>query len=281
MIFREEIRPDAMVAYTGVGFWRCRPTLVRQCETPQAVGRQPIQIPTLFPYTNLTPTRGVRRHEHFMENVFFEPWVGENYEIGGIFGKRILVLGESHYCGGCKNCGDSTNRGECAKFTTEKCIKPYLNGEAGRWGTTFKKFEQTLVEGEIDDNLRKAIWNSVIFYNYLQVSMTQPRQGGLWDDYRRSDDAFFEVLEKYRPQLIIAWGVSRLYYNMPGGDKWKDGEEKIIDNYSIRNGYYILRDNTEVRVIWIYHPSAGFSSEWWRQVVISEINSFNSQIFKS
>ena len=247
MIFREEIRPDAMVAYTGVGFWRCRPTIDGQCEKPQAVGRQPIQIPTLFPYTNLTPTRGVRRHEHFMENVFFEPWVGENYEIGGIFGKRILVLGESHYCGGCKNCGDSTNRGECAKFTTEKCIKPYLNGEAGRWGTTFKKFEQTLVEG----------------------------------DYRRSDDAFFEVLEKYRPQLIIAWGVSRLYYNMPGGDKWKDGEEKIIDNYSIRNGYYILRDNTEVRVIWIYHPSAGFSSEWWRQVVISEINSFNSQIFKS
>lgn len=63
MIFREEIRPDAMVAYTGVGFWRCRPTIDGQCEKPQAVGRQPIQIPTLFPYTNLTPTRGVRRHE--------------------------------------------------------------------------------------------------------------------------------------------------------------------------------------------------------------------------
>lgn len=57
-----------MVAYTGVGFWRCRPTIDGQCETPQAVGRQPIQIPALFPYTNLTPTRGVQRHNNTMTN---------------------------------------------------------------------------------------------------------------------------------------------------------------------------------------------------------------------
>lgn len=212
-----------------------------------------------------------------MEHVFFEPWVGENYATGGIFGKRILVLGESHYCGGCDNCGDIYNRGECARFTTEKCVKPYLNGKAERWRATFKKFEQTLVEGEIDDELRKDIWNSVIFYNYLQVSKNQPRENCLWDEYRRSDDAFFEVLEKYHPQLIIAWGVSRMYYNMPGGEKWEAGEEKIVGDYSVRNGYYILPDETKVRIIWIYHPSTGFSPDWWREVVLSEIKSLNQK----
>lgn len=33
-----------------------------------------------------------------MDSPYFEPWVGENYENGGTFGKKILVLGNSHYC---------------------------------------------------------------------------------------------------------------------------------------------------------------------------------------
>ena len=36
-----------------------------------------------------------------MKNVFFKPWVGENYYSKGFNGKRILVLGESCYCGVC------------------------------------------------------------------------------------------------------------------------------------------------------------------------------------
>lgn len=39
-----------------------------------------------------------------MNRPCFEPWVGENYESGGIFCKKILVLGDSHYCSGSKNC---------------------------------------------------------------------------------------------------------------------------------------------------------------------------------
>lgn len=209
-----------------------------------------------------------------MENVFFKPWVGKDYDSGGIFGKKILVLGESHYCGGCNNCGNIANSGDCSQFTTEKCIKPYLNGESGRWGATFKKFEQTMVTGDIDNNLRKSIWNSIIFYNYLQVSMHTAREGGIWEDYRQSDRGFFEVLEKYRPELIIAWGVSRLYYNMPGGDRWIAGEDKVVENYSVRNDYYKLSDGSKVRIIWIYHPSTSFTSEWWRKVVLPEIDQF-------
>ena len=40
-------------------------------------------------------------------NVFFQPFVGKDYTTGGIFGKRIMVLGESHYCDeGCTDCGN-------------------------------------------------------------------------------------------------------------------------------------------------------------------------------
>ena len=32
------------------------------------------------------------------DNIFFQPFVGKDYANGGIFGKRIMILGESHYC---------------------------------------------------------------------------------------------------------------------------------------------------------------------------------------
>ena len=41
-----------------------------------------------------------------MDRPYFEPQVGSNYRNGGIFGKRILVLGDIHYCNGSKNCAD-------------------------------------------------------------------------------------------------------------------------------------------------------------------------------
>jgi len=31
-------------------------------------------------------------------NIFFQPFVGKDYANGGIFGKRIMILGESYYC---------------------------------------------------------------------------------------------------------------------------------------------------------------------------------------
>lgn len=39
-----------------------------------------------------------------MDRPYFEPWIGENYENGGILGKKNFVLGDSHYCSGSKNC---------------------------------------------------------------------------------------------------------------------------------------------------------------------------------
>jgi len=42
-----------------------------------------------------------------MSNIFFESFVGSAYSTGGIFGKRVMILGESHYCKeGCTDRGN-------------------------------------------------------------------------------------------------------------------------------------------------------------------------------
>ena len=71
-------------------------------------------------------------------NVFFQPFVGKDYTTGGIFGKRIMVLGESHYCDeGCTDCGNVANHRECRTFTSDggqppvDCTIPPMAEEAG------------------------------------------------------------------------------------------------------------------------------------------------------
>ena len=88
-----------------------------------------------------------------MENVFFLPFVGRDYLSGGIFGRRVMVLGESHYCGErCANCGVPGKAGDCAAFTSG-VIERYLDPKAERepWMNTYLKFERSL---KLDDDMK-------------------------------------------------------------------------------------------------------------------------------
>ena len=78
-----------------------------------------------------------------MDRPYFEPQVGSNYRNGGIFGKRILVLGDIHYCNGSKNCACLEVSGglSCNSGFTKEVISEYLEEYYGNQGcpTTMKK----------------------------------------------------------------------------------------------------------------------------------------------
>ena len=172
-----------------------------------------------------------------MNPVFFEPWVGGEYYSGGMFGKRIMVLGESHYCGsGCPDCGVGDR---CRGFTS-KVIKDYLDPNVKReeWMNTFKKFERSLVNRSTSPQESVRIWNSVMFYNFLQVAMGGPRQAGTDEQYRNAAGAFFSVLDRYEPELMIVWG-DQLWQRLPW-ERWTEGESLMVDGYGVNNGYYRL-----------------------------------------
>lgn len=193
-----------------------------------------------------------------MKHVFFKPWVGKEYAAGGIFGKRILVLGESHY-------GD----GEPSPDTTLQVFGEYLDcpETVPSYLQSFQRFERSLVGHDTDCADRQQIWNSVVFYNYLQTPMSGPRQGGRKSDYADSAEAFFEVLETYRPEYIIAWGY-RLWDHIPTR-QWEWGEERMLEGVPVRTGCYLLADGTRIKTIPVKHPSAGYSWEEWHNVLQS------------
>ena len=202
-----------------------------------------------------------------MEDVKFLPWEGENYQKGGFNGKKILVIGESFYY----------PEEEAVATLTTNIVEDYLairKGEYrknnGGWTNTYLKFERSLKGKETNPEESRKIWNSIAFYNYLQVPMSGARESGSPIDYKNAEKAFFEVLKKLQPDLIIVWGVGKLFNNLPE-DRWRWGETLEFDGWPVKNGYYQLKNGNDVRCIAVYHPSVGYSWDWWHKVIKSQL----------
>ena len=181
------------------------------------------------------------------DGVFFRPFVGASYAGGGLFGKRIMVLGESHYCDeGCADCGSCLRHRECMEFTSG-VVEQYLDRgvERQRWMQTLLKFERSLVGCETDQAQSQRIWQSVVFYNYLQVAMGGPREAGTAAQYRQAGEVLFDVMEKYQPECLIVWG-NRLWDKLPG-ERWTDGEDIVVDGCRTATGAYSLASGRTVR----------------------------------
>lgn len=203
-----------------------------------------------------------------MNDIFFTPYKGKDYESGGIFGKRIMILGESHYCDeGCMDCGIARLHPECADFT-KKVVADYLNENAprGGWKNTFLKFERSLVGHVTDWPERRRIWQSVMFYNYLQVSMGGPQQAGTQQQYEEAGKAFYKVIDKYRPEYIITWG-RRLLGKLPDDDRWHAIGGIVAGEYGGGFGSYSLSGSGRSLILWVNHPSSGYSWEGWLGVI--------------
>ncbi len=183
-----------------------------------------------------------------MGNIYFEPWIGDDYWDGGIFGTKILVIGNSHYCKSrddCSNCGidgGCFEYEECSNFTSS-VVNDYLNRSYWqRWMGTFQKFERALYGNYTDEDDSRRIWNSIAFYNYLQTAVPEWNDSGYDEDYNNSEDSFWEVLEELRPDYIIMWG----------GRVWDMSPSYNGDDC------YELEDGTSIPLLGIHHPSWRF-----------------------
>lgn len=197
-----------------------------------------------------------KNQEKTMYELNFLPFVGKSYNNKNMFGNtKIMVLGESHY--------GTVPSASITRDVLNSYLDPSMEREG--WMNTFVKFERSLVDKETSREDSKIIWDSLLFYNYVQVLMTGPREAATMQQYRDSEEAFFQVMEEYQPDVLIVWG-KRLWSKLPYTD-WEDGEEIRVDNYPVDNGYYTLKNGHKVRVFCVYHPSAGYDWSWWHKVI--------------
>ena len=193
-----------------------------------------------------------------MNKIFFNPHVGKNYETNKFNDIKLFILGESHYCGdACEICGLKSNN-DCSNFTTD-VLNRYFNYKKGKtghedWMKTFTRFTNILLGGQVANKTNLEFWDSVIFYNYVQSSTKGPRTPPTAQQFIDSEEAFFLVLKKYHPDLILVWG-KRLWQNLSGNGRW--GEEKILDN-KFGNLYYYRVGEIEIPAYFVFHPSTSY-----------------------
>lgn len=203
--------------------------------------------------------------------VKFKPWVGENYETGIHQGKKLMILGESHYC--------ANPETEATEDITIKVIEDLLDpfSEHEGYKNTYTKFAKAVVgEKQFSDETKKDFWQHVIFYNYVQTAISGARIAPTTEQFRNSEQAFFEVISQYQPDLIIVWG-KRLYNNLPQqGTQLPDlqisqgiyaGESSEVWSYTI--------EGKTIALLPITHPSASmFELQYHKDLIYQFIEKY-------
>ena len=219
----------------------------------------------------------------FSEEVYFAPWIGKEYEKANFFGRKVLVLGNSHYCRNedLKICGEAYKKcaecGHCIKQRYSECcystidvVGYYITNIESKTPWTALKVVSALDDDSLmRDDCYKSVRDSIAFYNYVQESLADGSSVPSRNQCRQSEAAFFEILEVLRPELVISLGTSHMFATDMPNDTYENGNPVSIDGNRIKHGYYFLKDGTRIHTVWIRHPSArcAYDYLYWNRAI--------------
>ena len=185
-----------------------------------------------------------------MTNNFRPIWVGENYENGGIFDKRIFIIAESTY----NEEGKDTSQYNL--WMAEDHISIYKNNESiKKWLQYRERLVKAILNKQILSlNDVKQFWRSVAFFIFLEDTLSKsgvrPTEKQ-WKNHR----PIAEVLEKFEPDLIVLTGCELF-------DRWITNKPIPITEYEKVSGArreqtykYVLNSGKFIKIYGMRHPS--------------------------
>lgn len=193
-----------------------------------------------------------------MTELRFQPWVGRNYGRRSRWKQSVLILGESHY-------DESYAQGD---RLTEFVVRGHVE-RRGKQYAFWTKIGRTFVGPSYGDPpSRRAFWDSVAFYNYVQGFVgTAARQRPTPQHFRSSWTPFQSVLAELQPDVVVALGFGLwaamepllpprrpLGFALPGG---RDGHYVVLPKAQPGAGVFG----------YLKHPSTGYRPDEWRPVV--------------
>lgn len=175
-----------------------------------------------------------------MPECFFNPYIGEKYELGFVKGKKVLVLGASHYCTHSKKSDNYSGKFDCPVW--DKCtstvnkdssqfdlcceyykkigwydkydyvslsnsprieLENFLEGDEYE---SYKNFTDLIKEvyGFKDEN---SVWERLAFVNYVQYFLPSQQTPTLTKDDINSFKSLLKYLDDLQPDIIIVWGT--------------------------------------------------------------------------
>ena len=135
---------------------------------------------------------------------FFDPWVGSEYRDGGLYGLRVLILGESHY--------DSSDK--LRESYTIDCIRDIGQRRRFRFFTVVQSLMQG-TRGGVSDAERAAFWERVAYCNFVQkFAAPGPRVAPTPEMWSAGGAALVQTVGELSPHLVVALG-ERLWPRLP------------------------------------------------------------------
>jgi hypothetical protein len=208
----------------------------------------------------------------------FEPWCGDEYK-SGIEGRRVLILGESHY----HNCDNDPPCREAETETDRELRHRNLTREVVEWWKdnphpsplSYRVPELFGIE-------KPKFWNKVVFYNYVQAfvgcaARVRPTEE-MWADEGNAKE-FQVVLDCFEPDRILVLG-KKLWTNLPSSPALLEEsprEERgllVSNNVGSYNDvdrfcyWYVAHSGKSALAMPIMHPSAPrFELAKWKRPV--------------
>ena len=181
----------------------------------------------------------------------YRPWTGSTFGVGELGGRRVLLLGESHY----------TAESEYdTEELTVSVVRQVINGT--QVIPFFDRAQSLLTEGMGTGKVttRADFWHAVAFYNYVPclvaaVARVRPTSK-MW---KGGAEPFAHLLAAVRPARVLVLGKSVWdHIRLPA--KWTSvslgGDEAMRE----RTG----PSGQRVVATWVYHPSSvGFTVGKW------------------
>lgn len=197
-----------------------------------------------------------------MKSRFFNPRIGKLYAQGLINGKKVLVLGASHYC----QCNGQSGRFNCpvwkectskeirdsSKFNT--CCPAYVNnGWIQEYGVKLEDSSLIEIDNYFDTpssyytysnftnfiidyfglKSPEEVWDRLAFANYVQYFLPTPKTPAFDEKDIRNFEAFLQTLQELKPDVVIVWGTkTRDHFKKPY-------IQSMVDKLTMReNDYY-------------------------------------------
>ena len=194
-----------------------------------------------------------------MNTISFQPWVGDAFTAAKL-GKRILVLGDSHY--------EWNGSGKIDQWTaiTKTLVQEQIDGDYTKrfWTNIAIMFLNKRPTPED----KREFWHSVAFYNYLQSSAGfGPSSIPVENQWKSSEPAFLEVLSTLQPELLVVLG-NRLWNHLPTEHRHPGLE---VPGSPGVNTYRYTYPEGSCLALHVRHPGRAFNGQQWHGCLMNAL----------
>jgi len=174
--------------------------------------------------------------------LYFKTWIGNDYQTKPLFGKRILILGESHYGDGAKN--------KSIQLIEETINGNFLHPFYTKLALSFLSEKNAC---ELTLERKQFFWNAVTYNNFVQTHLEGTRQAPTAEMWEAGREAFYELLAEIKPNFVLVCGY-RLWKQLP---KKHQNIEKNNNGFHLANYQF---EGVNANCMRCKHPSSSYSS---------------------